>query len=140
VLDAHGAPLSPTEAVATVTRRTRWHGLTEDPAKFGRRGGAVRVLDDGRWAVADDAADTMRQVRSALRERVALNRRQRALHPSPAAVEAASAAWELRRAAHRAELARLPRALLVTFPLLSPRAAVLLDVGEHAISTFVHDG
>ena len=28
----------------------------------------------------------------------------------------------------------------MTFPLVSPRAAVLLDVGEHAISTFVYDG
>ena len=67
VLDAHGAPLPSTEAVAAVARRTRWHGLTEDAAKFDRRGSAVRVLDDGRWTVAEDTADTMRQVRSALR-------------------------------------------------------------------------
>jgi hypothetical protein len=139
VVDAHGAPLFPTEAVAAVARRTRWHGLTEDAAKFERRGSAVRVLDDGRWAVAEDAADTMRQVRSAVHERVALVRRQGAVHQSPAAVEAATAAWERRRAAHREQLARLSRALLVTFPLISPRAAVLLDVGEHTIRTFVDE-
>ena len=140
VLDAHGAPLRPPEVVAAVARRTRWYGLTVDAAKFARRGSAVVVLDDGRWAVADDAADTMRSVRRAVRERVALVRRQGALHPGPAAVEAATAEWERRRAAHRAELARLSRAILVTFPLVSPRAAVLLDVGEHTIRTFVDDG
>ena len=139
VLDAYGTPLPPSEAVAAAARRTRWHGLTEDTAKFERRGSAVRVLDDGRWAVAEGAADTMRQVRSAVRQRVALVRRQGALHQSPAAVEAATAAWERRRAAHRDQLARLSRALLVTFPLVSPRAAVLLDVGMHALSTFVDD-
>jgi hypothetical protein len=38
VLDAHGAPLLPIEVVAAVAQRTRWHGLTEDSAKFKRRG------------------------------------------------------------------------------------------------------
>jgi hypothetical protein len=139
VLDAHAAPLPPIEVVAAVARRTRWHGLTEDAAKFERRGSAVRVRDDGRWAVSADAVDAVRQVRTALRARVALVRRQEALRPEPGAVEAAQAGWERRRAAHRAELARLSRALLVTFPLTSPRAAVLLDVGEHAITAFVDD-
>ena len=73
-------------------------------------------------------------------QRIELLRRQGALRAGPASVEAATKAWERRRAAHREQLARLSRALLVTFPLVSPRAAVLLDVGEHAISTFVDDG
>ena len=47
VLDAHSAPLVPVEVVAAVVQCTRWHGLTEDAAKFERRGSAVRVLDDG---------------------------------------------------------------------------------------------
>lgn len=140
VLDAHGAPLLPIEVVAAVAQRTRWHGLTEDSAKFKRRGSAVRVLGDGRWTVAEEAADTIRQVRSALRERLALARRHVSLRPDPAALEAARSEWERSRAAHRADLARMSRALLVTFPLTCPRAAVLLDVGEHAIRTFVDDG
>jgi hypothetical protein len=61
-----------------------------------------------------------------------------ALHQSPGAAVAATAAWERRRAAHRAQL-EVCRARLVTFPLSSPRAAVLLDVAERAISTFVED-
>jgi hypothetical protein len=140
VLDAHGAPLAPVEVVAGVTQRARCHALTEDSAKFARRGSAVRVLDDGRWAVADAAAETIRQVRSALRERLALVRRHVSLRPDPAALEAARSEWERRRGDHRADLARMSRALLVTFPLTSPRAAVLLDVGEHAIMTFMDDG
>jgi hypothetical protein len=139
VLDAHGAPLPPLEVVSAVARRTQWHGLTEDAAKFKRRGSAVRVLDDGRWSNAERAAETVWQVRTALRERIALVRRHGALRADPASVEAATAAWERRRAVHRAELARLSRALLVTFPLACPRGAVLIDVGEHAISTFGED-
>lgn len=140
VLDAHGAPLLPVEVIAAVARRTQWHGLVEDAAKFRRQGSAVRVLADGRWTVGDEATETMHQTRRALRERVAIVRRHESLRPDPAAVEAVRAEWDRRRAAHRAELARLSRALLVTFPLTCPRAAVLLDVGEHAISTFVDDG
>lgn len=140
VLEAHGTPLLPVEVVAAVARRTRWHGLTDDAAKFERRGSAVRVLDDGRWSVADEAAETMRQVRGAVRARVALVRRHGSLRPDPTALEAARAEWERSRAAHRAELARLSRGLLVTFPLSCPRAAVLLDVGQRTIRSFVDDG
>lgn len=139
VLDAHGGPLLPAEVVAAVARRTRWHRLSEDAAKFWRRGSAVLVLDDGRWAVAGEAAETVRQTRIALRERLALVRRYAAMRPDPAAVEAARAEWERKRAAHGAELARMSRALLVAFPRIRPRAAALLDVGQHTIATFVDE-
>src|SRR5690606_4247603 len=38
-----------------------------------------------------------------------------------------------------AELASLSRALLVAFPPARPQAAVLLDVGERAITTYAGD-
>lgn len=55
VLDAHDGPLTPAEVVAAVAARTKWHGLKEDAAKFKRRGSAVEVLADARWAIAADA-------------------------------------------------------------------------------------
>lgn len=139
VLDAHGGPLAPAKVVAAVAERTRWHGLTEDSAKFERRGSPVEVLADGRWAIAEDAGETVKQARAAVRERVARARRHAALRPDPAAIEEARAEWEQRRAAHGAELARMSRALLVAFPPSRPEAVALLDVGEHEITTYVGD-
>jgi hypothetical protein len=81
----------------------------------------------------------LKQVRVALRERIALVRRDAPNRLDPATFAATRADWERRRAAHAAELARMSRALLVAFPPLSPRAVVLLDVGEHTLSTFVDE-
>ncbi len=139
VLDAHGGPLAPAEVVAAVAARTKWHGLKDDAAKFKRRGSAVDVLPDGRWAVAADAAPTLNQARTAVRDRVALARRHAGMRTDPAIVEQRRAEWEKKRAAHGAELASLSRALLVAFPPARPEAVALLDVGEHEITTFVGD-
>jgi hypothetical protein len=139
VLDAHGGPLTPAEVVAAVAARTRWHGLEEDAAKFKRRGSAVEVLADGRWAIAADADATVKQARAAVRDRIAVARRYTAMRTDPAVVEQRRAEWEKKRAAHGAELASLSRALLVAFPPARPEAVALLDVGEHAITTFLGD-
>lgn len=139
VLDAHGGPLTPAEVVSAVTARTKWHRLKEDAAKFQRRGSAVEVLADGRWAIAADADATVKQTREAVRDRVAVARRYAATRFDPAVFEQQRAEWEKKRAAHGAELASLSRVLLVAFPPGRPEAAALLDVGEHEISTFVGD-
>ena len=139
VLDAHGGPLTPAEVVAGVAGRTKWHGLNEDAAKFKRRGSAVEVLADGRWAIAADAGPTVKQAREAVRDRVALAHRHAAMGSDPAVLEQQRAEREKKLAAHRAELASLSRALLVAFPPARPEAAALLDVGEHELTTFVGD-
>jgi hypothetical protein len=66
VLDANSGPLAPAEIVAAIAKRTRWCRLDEQPAKFKRAGSAVRVLDDGRWGMASEATETLKQVRVAL--------------------------------------------------------------------------
>lgn len=139
VLDAHGRPLTAAEVVAAVAARTKWHGLEEDAAKFKRSGSAIDVLADGRWAIAADAGATVKQARSAVRDRVAVARRHAAMRTDPAVVEQLRAEWAKKRAAHGAELARLSRGLLVAFPPARPEAVALLDVGEHEITTFVGD-
>jgi hypothetical protein len=137
VLDANGRPLAPGEVVSAVAACTKWHGLREDAAKFKRRGSPIDVLADGRWAIAADADATVKQTRAAVRERVAMARRHAAMRPDPEVIETQRAQWEQRRAAHRAELARLSRAILVSFPPARPEAVALLDVGAHEITTFV---
>lgn len=139
VLDAHGGPLTPAEVVAAVAARTKWHGLKEDAAKFKRRGSAVEVLADGRWAITADADATVKQARAAVRDRLAVSRRHTTMRTDPAVVEQRRAEWEKKRAAHGAELASLSRALLVAFPPPRPQAVALLDVGEHELTTFVGD-
>jgi hypothetical protein len=139
VLDAQGGPLAPADVVAAVATRTKWHRLKEDSAKFKRRGCPIDVLADGRWAIAPDARATVAQVRAAVRERVAHARREAALRPDPAVLEQWRAEFERGRAAHRTELARLSRALLVAFPPARPEVAVLIDVGEHELTTFLGD-
>lgn len=137
VLDAHGGPLTPAEVVAAVAARARRHGLNEDAAKFIRRGSAVDVLADGRWAIAADADATVKQARAAVRDRAAVTRRNMAMRTDPAVVEQRREAWEKKRAAHGAELASLSRALLVAFPAARPEAVALVDVNEHEVTTFV---
>lgn len=137
VLDAHGGPLEPAKVVEAVAARTRWHSLRADSAKFKRRGSAIDVLADGRWAIAKDAGEFLKQARIAIRDRVAVAKRYEALRPDPAVFEKSRAEWEQRRAARGAELARLSRALIAVFPPAQPQAAALLDVGKHELETFV---
>ena len=139
VLDAHGSPMAPAEAIQAVDRRTPRHLLRESAARFSRQGCAVEVLEDGRWGLAADADPALRSTRTAVRERIALARRNAALRPDPAETEKRLAEIDARRAAHGAELAKLRRALLVAFPPASPKTAALLDIAEHQIATFVGD-
>ena len=129
----------PAEVVAAVAQRTPWHGLTAESAKFKRRGCAVRILDDGRWAIAHETAENVKEMRIALRERLVVVRRNASARMDPGAIEAMRAEWERKRAVHGAELARVSRALLVGFPPSEPRAAVLIDLREHAVATFVDE-
>ncbi len=138
VLDASGSAMRPGEIVAAVGARTRWHTLREDAAlSFRSRGSAVAVLEDGRWAIAADAASIVHAARAAVRERVARARRHAALRPASPTIEEATREANERRAAHAAKLATLSRALLAAFPRTRPEAVTLLDVGERSITTYL---
>jgi hypothetical protein len=139
VLDASGGPLSPAKVVAAVTTRTRWHPLKADTVGFNRRNSAVHVLQDGRWAIAEDASAYRMQARQAVRDRVEMARRQVETRTPPDVMEQRMAESARRRAEHGAALARMSRALLVAFPPARPEAVALLDVGRHEIVTFVGD-
>ena len=84
VLDATGGPMRPSDVVAAATARTRWHALRDDAVAFGRRGSAIAVTHDGRWALATDATAALIATRRSVRERVSLARRHAALRPSAA--------------------------------------------------------
>jgi hypothetical protein len=136
VLDAHRKPMTPQEVVAFVAGLTEWHGVHRDQPSFGRRGSAVEVLADGRWAVAP-GDDALPAARKAVRERLALVRRWASMGPDPAVIEANLRAAQERRAAHAAELSALRRVIVHAFPAADPRAVVLLDVGERSLATFI---
>ncbi len=136
VLDANGGPMLPSDVVAAVHARTRHHVLRETSVGFGRRGSAISVLPDGRWAIGPDSIDAVAAARAAVRERVALARRHAAMRPTEASIAEARAEYERRRADHAAELARLSRALIVAFPKARPEMVALLDVAERSITTF----
>jgi len=137
VLDANREPLEPARVVFAVALRSKFHSLRVEQAQFDRKGSAVTVLPDGRWAIAEDAGAALLQTRVAVRALVERARKYAATRPDPAALAAAQAAYERERAAHGAALARMSRALLVAFPPDRPRAAALLDVQGREITTYV---
>lgn len=139
VLDAGAGPLSPADVVSAVATRTRWHPLKATTVAFNRHNSAVEVLDDGRWAIAEDASTFRMQARQAVRDRVEMARRHAQMRTPPEVMAQRSAESDARRAEHGAALTRMSRALLVAFPPTSPEAVALLDVGRHEIVTFVGD-
>lgn len=136
VLDAHGGPLAPNDVVALVTKRTWEHPLDPRSEKFQRKGKGVQVLEDGRWALADDASEIVAKTRTAVRVRGAANRRRGTRSSGFEAARLAQEAFRDKRAAHAAELAQLTRALLVAHPCRAPRAVVLLDIGQRTLAFF----
>ena len=138
VLDAHSSPMTPGDVVAFVAARTEWHLLNAGSAKFKRRGSAIEVREDGRWALVS-GHDALGPTREAVRDRIQTARRWAAMRPDPAVMEANRRAAERKRAAHAAELARMRRVIVHAFPATKPEAVVLLDVNEHEIETFVGD-
>jgi hypothetical protein len=102
---------------------------------FGNRNSAISILEDGRWAVAPEGEPMVRSARRAVRDRIVIRRKY--ARPSAEEMEEADRARAQLRQAHRVELARLSRALVVAFPPNRPEAAALVDIGKHEILSFV---
>ncbi len=134
ILDAHPEPMAPDDVVAFVRKRTQWHVLSVRAGEHFRRGAAVRVFEDGRWAIVP-GHPWVRSARQAVRDRLVLARRWAAMRPDPAAIQASLRASEERHAAHGAELARLRRVLVHAFPLNAPQAVVVVDLASREITT-----
>lgn len=138
-LDAQGEPMMPQDVVRAVTERTSHHGLSLAPSGLGRRGAAVAILPDGRWAVSSLGHDALMSARRAVRERVEVSRRTAHQRTTPEQSKAVQAAWETRRLEHAAELSKLRRALVYGFPFKQPVAFACVDVGKREIETFIGD-
>ena len=137
ILDAHDRPMEPDEVVAFVSARTKWHRLVAGPTTFRRTGAAVTVdTNDGKWSIAPGVAE-LAMARDAVRD--ALERARRTPRTSPSDIEAGRRAYELRRAAHAAELAALRRVIVHAFPPSSPQAVVLVDVEHRELTTLIGD-
>jgi hypothetical protein len=136
VLDAHAAAMPPDRVMTFVAARSEWSRLSNRSAKYWRRGAAIRVRDDGMWEL-DLEHDAVRSARQAVRERVAVIRRQGSMRPDPAVVEATRRRAEMERQANTRHLACMRRVLIHPFPALSPEALVLVDVGRREITTYM---
>jgi len=138
VLDVHAAAMPPDRLMAFVAARGEWSQLSYNSAKYWRRGTAIRVRDDGMWEL-DLGHDAVRSARQAVRDRVAMIRRQEFMQPDPAALEATRQRAEIEREANARRLARMRRVLVYPFPARSPQAVVLVDVGQREIMTLMGD-
>lgn len=135
ILDAHDRAMQPDEVVAFVAARTRWHKLVAGPMTFHRTGAAVAIGTDGSWSIVPGAPELV-MARDAVRD--AIERAQRyPVRSTPDEIEASQRAAEKRRNAHAAELAALRRVIVHAFPAKAPRAAVLVDVERHDLTTLV---
>ncbi len=108
-------------------------------AEHWRRGAPIRFTEDGRWQI-EPGHSALISARKAVRQRLELVRRQAALRPDPAAIEAAERQWDQVRAARGLEFAGLRRVLVCAFPPGSPEAVVLVDIGQRTLETFFSDG
>ena len=140
VLDAHGRPMAPEEIAAFLREGAKAsdHLITRHDSRSWQRGGSVRVLEDGRWALVPEHP-WVASARKAVRDRLALLRRWAAMWPDPATIEENRRAFEERRAAHAAELARLRRVLVQAFPRAAPQWVVVVDVAARQLTTFSPD-
>jgi hypothetical protein len=136
VLDARGAVMEPASVLAFVSARSRWSRLSTDSATYWRAGAAVRVLEDGRWAL-DSLHPAVRSARQAVRDRINMLRRTSHLRTDPEVIAANQKRIDSEREAHAAVLARMRRVIIHTFPAEKPEAVVLLDLGRRAIATFL---
>lgn len=138
VLDAHGEAMRPEDVLAFVGARSQWSLLSEDSARYWRRGAAIRVRDDGSWEL-DPGHDAVRSARRAVRERIAMVRHWAQMRPDPAVLEANRQRFEREREANAERLARMRRVVIHAFPANEPEVVVLLDVARREISTFMSE-
>jgi hypothetical protein len=135
VLDAHGGRLPAAEVVATMNRLAKQHVLRETSAKYWGKGSPVTATD-GVWEL-DSSHAALSSARKAVRQRLEMERRHRASRPDPSVIAANIKRSEQRRAAHAAELVQLRRALLYVYPDREPEAAVLVDVNDRELKTYL---
>ena len=138
-LDATGGPAEPAEVATFVRGCTQYEVSSRATTQFGRRGCPVVVLQDGRWAAAENVEDALVAMRRAVRTRLETVRRWASVRPDPSASAQSIEASRRQRAEHGAALAELKRVLLIAHPAKAPRAVALLDVGAHEIETFVEE-
>jgi hypothetical protein len=136
VLDAHDQPVAPDEVLAFVAARSQWSLLRLDSAQYWRGGAAIRVCDNGRWAL-DQMHQAVHSARVAIRERITVVRRWAEMRPDSSLIAANQRRAERERAAHGDEFARMRRVLIHVSPGARPEAVVLVDVAERTISTFI---
>ena len=135
MLDAHGGPMSGADVVAVLNRLTTEHGLKEGAADHWGRNAPISSAG-GTW-IMDIEHQTVASARVAVRERLETSRRWETRKPDPSVMAANRKRMKKLEAAKREELAALRRALLYVFPEKAPKAAVLVDIKERDLKTYL---
>jgi len=136
ILDAHGGVMAAEEVIAFANTHAGTRRLSHESAQYWRTGAPVRVLPDGRWML-DSGHELVAPARSAVRDRVEMQRKWAACRQDGVEIEAIIRESERRRAEHAAQLAHLRRVVVHAFPADRPIAAVLVDVAERRVDGFV---
>lgn len=135
VLEAHGRPMRGTDVVNQLDQLNCNHLMRVEVAELWRAM-AIHVGADGRWTLVPDHP-AVRSARKAVRERLQAVRRRKAQRIDPAVQKVYQRKFEERRAAHAAELSRLRRVLLYTFPDEAPQAVSLVNVTTCELTTWI---
>jgi hypothetical protein len=135
VLDARDRAMQPHEILTVLGPHARRARLSPESPRLWRQN-AIRVLENGAWEL-DRAHDAVRSARRALRDRLAVLRRNVRQRPDPVVMEATQKHHERERQAHAALLARMRRVIVHAYPPERPEAVVLLDVGERELVTSI---
>lgn len=135
VLDAHGGPMQPQAVIDFVAARTEWFSLPANSPSFKRKNSVVTIQPDGCLSMVASPGKALLETRRAIRDRIAGLRRPPLCRVAPQ--KRAREAFERKRLAHGAQLAKLRRVLLYAFPAKKPQALALLDVAARELATFV---
>lgn len=136
VLDAHGDRLPGAEVVERLSALTSRHVLRPESAGHWRAGAAIAADERGVWTL-DRGHSAVRATRAAVRQRVEVERRRRAVGPDPAVIATLERRREAERAARAAELARLKRVLVWAAPATRPAGVTLLDAETREFTTLL---
>jgi len=139
MLDAHGGQMSAAEVVSALGRLTLHQCLREGAAQYWRTGAPVQAREDGTW-ILDAAHPHVLSARQAVRDKLEMDRKWSGRRFDPATWEIQKKHNERRRRAHAEKLASLKRVLVHVFPVGRPRAAVLVDVANRELTSYIGDG
>lgn len=137
ILDANGGRMDGSAVITTLDGLTTRHRLRPESARYWRAA-LVHASDNGMWTLHTDDP-TLLEMRSAVRDRVAIARRHRREQTTPEQFEANQRRYQESRAKSAAIHTALRRVLIHAFPPEQPETVTLIDVASGEMTVFDND-